>query len=367
MKSPSLSFLSFPRKWESTFKKRLLCGPVCWWGLEKEGHLFFDKVARLAFLGYTLFIDNKTMNKRGQSMIEYVLIAVLVILGIVIMGPYVLRSVNAHFKLWDYSVQDSFTETLTQAPVNAITNISTNCTCTTSAGSCGSSLSQCAANQREYDHTCNPQGCDGAPASSCVNDTTCCTTYSPHGCGTVPLGQSATSTNCNYGYQIQSQQCGSNTNISCVQDSICPLPACLGILSPGAIYCPNATTLLNQNYGLTYVADSSLCSNTPPCEVYCDISNGYLLNPTHTACTDTYTVAASLSSCAGGCNGPGQGCSSSGSPAVVTVNTCNFQMCADSRSIITAVSQTPQSGCGNGINDNPPGTPGTQCTVTVTY
>ena len=34
-------------------------------------------------------------------MIEYSLIAVLVILGIVIMGPYVLRSVGAHFKLWD--------------------------------------------------------------------------------------------------------------------------------------------------------------------------------------------------------------------------------------------------------------------------
>jgi Flp pilus assembly pilin Flp len=58
------------------------------------------------------------MNKHGQSIIEYVLIAVLVILGIVIMGPYVLRSVNAHFKLWDDGVQDSFTENITQAPVH---------------------------------------------------------------------------------------------------------------------------------------------------------------------------------------------------------------------------------------------------------
>jgi len=48
------------------------------------------------------------MNERGQSIIEYTLIAVLVILGIVYMGPYALRSVNAYFKLWDDSVQDSF-------------------------------------------------------------------------------------------------------------------------------------------------------------------------------------------------------------------------------------------------------------------
>jgi hypothetical protein len=55
-------------------------------------------LAQAAFLGYTLFIDNKIMNKRGQSIIEYALIAVLVILGIYFMGPYVLRSVGAHFK-----------------------------------------------------------------------------------------------------------------------------------------------------------------------------------------------------------------------------------------------------------------------------
>ena len=63
-------------------------------------------------------------------MIEYIFIAILVILGIVIMGPYVLRSVNAHFKLWDESVQDSSTENLTQAPASDVPKINTNCTCT---------------------------------------------------------------------------------------------------------------------------------------------------------------------------------------------------------------------------------------------
>ena len=150
-------------------------------------------------------------------MIEYVLIVVLVILGIVIMGPYVLRSTNAHFKLWDEGVKDSLTENLAQAPlsVNDIPDITLNCTCTNTRGACGSALanSPCGANQRIINHTCNPQGCDDAPSSSCVPDLNCCSDWVSTGCGTVPLGHPSTSTNCNYGYQIQHRQCGSNDAI----------------------------------------------------------------------------------------------------------------------------------------------------------
>ena len=92
-------------------------------------------------------------------MIEYVIIAVLVILGIVTMGPYVLRSIDAHFKLWDVGVQDSFDENINQAPVNDIpaNSINTNCH-TPIVGSCGSNqaTSLCAPNQREIDYDCNP-------------------------------------------------------------------------------------------------------------------------------------------------------------------------------------------------------------------
>ncbi len=49
-------------------------------------------------------------HRHGQSLIEYSLIALLVILGIVVMGPYVLRSINAHFKIWDEEIQDSHNE-----------------------------------------------------------------------------------------------------------------------------------------------------------------------------------------------------------------------------------------------------------------
>ena len=55
-------------------------------------------------------------HKRGQSIIEYSLILTLVILGVAVMGPYILRSINAHFKIWDDEIQDSHNERLT--PLN---------------------------------------------------------------------------------------------------------------------------------------------------------------------------------------------------------------------------------------------------------
>ena len=126
------------------------------------------------------------MKKHGQSIIEYVLIAVLVILGVVLMGGYVLRSTNAHFKFWDDGVQDSFQEKLIQANQNTVPFIPTNCTCTDSALGCGlaTPTSQCAGDERTYGHTCLPNpGCDGEPASKCVYDQSCCLVYYQQSCG----------------------------------------------------------------------------------------------------------------------------------------------------------------------------------------
>ena len=189
------------------------------------------------------------------------------------MGPYVLRSIGAHFKLWDEGVQDSFTENLAQAPANDVLNISTNCQCTNSSGACGSAQAgtQCGANQRVINHNCDPQLCDGAPASSCVNDPTCCTAWVNAGCGTIPIGGTPPSNNCNYGYEIQVQQCGTNNTVQCVPNSNCD-PKCLGVVTQGAVACPGALTGLTQNYGITYVQTDSQadCAKTSNCTTYCD-------------------------------------------------------------------------------------------------
>ena len=56
---------------------------------------------------YTFYMRKE---QRGQHLIEYALIATIVLFGIMIMGPYVLRSINAHFKMWDDQIQDSHNE-----------------------------------------------------------------------------------------------------------------------------------------------------------------------------------------------------------------------------------------------------------------
>ena len=319
-------------------------------------------------------------------MIEYALIVVLVILGIVIMGPYVLRSINAHFKLWDGGVQDSFTEKIKQS--SFIPNIGpTNCVCTPSAGNCGSISGiggLCGSDQREWDFNCNPQGCNGAAGDSyCVNDLSCCNTYSPQGCGTFPCpatGCSGASTtppatnNCYFGQVIMATQC-SSLPVQCNPDPLCPLPACLGILSPGALYCATQTTTppsgLSQNYPENYMSGGVAgCPANAICQLYCDASRGYFINPSGTSCLEQFTVAA----CA---DNTGHGCAPCAGPCSTYQNNQSFTMCAGPKAVITSVAISDISnpisppGCGSSGYPTPgytgPGRPGESCRITFSF
>jgi len=228
------------------------------------------------------------------------------------MGPYALRSVNAYFKLWDDSVQDSFEENLSQAPVNVIPDIDVNCQCTTQTdGVCGGLPgSGCQPGFRGWTHTCIPQGsqCDGAPPSGCNFDPTCCQQM-PAGCGSVALTQETNgctnpppaANNCYYGQILMASPChtspatpacpidpttcppAAQTNCIpapyCQADSTCPMPTCQGTLYPNATFCPGAQTGLNQNTPITYVASLANCPSSSaspaPCEAYCN--SGYCL------------------------------------------------------------------------------------------
>ncbi len=247
-------------------------------------------------------------------MIEYALIAVLVMLGVVTMGPYVLRTVNAHFKLWDEGVQDSFTENITQS--STIPYIPANCVCTPKTIKCnGSPTSFCGPTQDEVDYNCTPQGCNGAAGNSyCVEDPSCCTGWTPVGCGTIPLGQPPTNNNCNYGYQRQMQECGNNGTYQCVQSSSCPMPACLGIIAQANTEaCPNGPpgngTPLNQNYGITLVPTctaGAYCQFTckPPfidVNGICSCPSGYILqNGTCSLCQVLVPLPSGTNYAAGG-------------------------------------------------------------------
>jgi len=165
------------------------------------------------------------------------------------MGAYVLRATNAHFKILDEGIQDSFQENITQANQNHVPYISTNCVCTNHPGSCSmvTGSSQCANDEIGYTHSCLPnQGCDGEPASFCQYDQDCCKQYYAQGCGltTMPttsagyhlyktftqLGLPTSGLNptsgspgsCRAYYATTPSSCASNTD--CPTGTICYIP-----------------------------------------------------------------------------------------------------------------------------------------------
>jgi len=253
------------------------------------------------YLGYTLSIVHKIMNKSGQSIIEYLLITILVIIGVVVMGPYVIRSTNAHFKLWDEGIQDSYKEHITQASRNDVPAITSNCVCTDTMGDCGNSGagSQCAATERVWNHNCVPQYCDEKPSSFCkydpgdgtTTDPGCCV-KGPNGCGNFPLPINTTTGlvdislettaqnppvppqpgNCYYGQQIIASQCGANASMTCQPSTSCPGPSCLGILPTGIAVCGGTGSTQDSNLDRDYSYTYSLkCDSITKCQ--------YIWNP----------------------------------------------------------------------------------------
>lgn len=75
------------------------------------------------------------LSQRAQSVIEYTLITALVMVGIFVMGPYLIRSVNSYFKFTEDSVEDSFREDIKQAPTTGFSFPS--CECDPPQGQCG--------------------------------------------------------------------------------------------------------------------------------------------------------------------------------------------------------------------------------------
>lgn len=311
------------------------------------------------------------MNKRGQSIIEYTLIAILVILGIVYMGPYVLRSVNSYFKLWDTGVQDSFEETLNQAPVNAIPNIPIDCKyiSTTDEGCGGLPGSSCEAGYRQSTENWSPQGCNGAAISICTPDCNCCGLIKV-GCGTYPLPTAGRvpsgpptpiPDNCYYGQNLEISPCDSTTSCptctggvttgcipppTCVTDTSCPMPKCQGLLPDGAVLCPGTGLTEDTSYSYTTVANGSCppVSSTTKCIYKCDAN--HIQNKD---CAAQYHVSTVCGATGGNCSCSAR--SDLGEGWSTCTNNPNLApFCANSDEIITSATSKPidgKSNCGN--------------------
>ena len=55
------------------------------------------------------------LSKKSQSIIEFSSLIILVMITIVLMGPYVRRAINAHFRSWEVAVEDSMQDPLEEA------------------------------------------------------------------------------------------------------------------------------------------------------------------------------------------------------------------------------------------------------------
>ena len=306
------------------------------------------------------------MNKHGQSMIEYALIAVLVIFGIVIMGPYVLRSVGGHFKLWDEGVRDSFTENLTQAPISNMPNMPVICKCAADSYVCGGGT--CTPSQQQVSHNtnCNPPGCGDATKSvSCVDaEAACCSPWA-YSCGSMPCTKACSSEptvpvqsiiellegkyDCYLGQKLQTRKCGKTTDNICTIDlQTCPLPTCQGDLTQGYLYCETKSitppTDLTAKTDISYPTPPTCPGNLPPLAPKTTIPYPETIcgstctgnSPCEAYASCSVTMAYQTAS------------SSGGSPHTVTTTTDNRseKWCFPSSVTVTSVSNTT-AGCGS--------------------
>lgn len=338
-------------------------------------------------------------NKRGQSIIEYVLITILIVFGVIYMGPYVLRSISGHFNLWNDGIQDSFGEHLTQAPANSVPPMNSNCQCTSiPSGVCGGYAgSPCTATEEEVDYSCNPQGCNGL-GYRCPTSNSCCSAAVDIGCGTIPTGQKAPVGNCNYGYHIESQTCGSNTTYQCIADNSCNAQCNnVFILYQGStLFCSTGTSSpptngLTYSMNMNYVASHAKCPQGINCSAYCVppyIFNGtscaLQFNVADAACDASPNHNYANCSCKGNCSVSKNNCAAnqdssctdcacstaggssactghSQSKCIVITNDESFLECANVDLQITSA-QISGAGC-----SDPDAIPGNVCNISVTY
>ncbi len=176
------------------------------------------------------------LNKKGQNLLEYSTLLILVMSGIIIMGPYVIRSWNAHVKGWEDSVSDSQQDPLefsnsteTEAPectcrigrpVPPCASTDTSVPCC-GTGGCGETESLISMKIYEP-RNCIPlpgNDCPSAPPSPlCETNSSCCTDWTDVGCGSgtirlpvprVMTNPDGTTVDCSFTNQLlQKHQCG---------------------------------------------------------------------------------------------------------------------------------------------------------------
>ena len=243
----------------------------------------------------------------GQHTVEIIVLITLIMAGILIMGPYVIRSWNANLKGWEDSAVDSVEDPFLDAPGFSMPgcdpldwevvgcNLGRFQVCTGETLSC-SPVEMLSI--REFD----PDGCQctfpGTPPDNarCTVDPCCCTTPVPTGaCGinatfinsepscNVQMTPKYPDGTCPDGMMESWVLCGfdpdpAGRRYGCMPDAACVFE-CTGVPATGPGFlglCPGDNTRLPSDVPYTYTDN---CNNgtspTRKCEVLCDNSAGY--------------------------------------------------------------------------------------------
>lgn len=304
--------------------------------------------------GYTYITGANSMSKQkyiqnnaGQHTIEYAMLLIIIMVGIVMGGPYVVRSWYAHVKGLEDSVVDSINDPLLQTTTQGSTPPFCNCGSFENQG-CGFGVSvpppytwplgntpglvQCAATEMLSMKTCSPLDCEWSMSPTpqialCNTDPACCTPWTNTGsCGVLASGVSTANGGnpdgtCPDGYMMQSRTCGSSSmpDFRCGSDPACVFN-CLGTPFTGPQFgplCTNTSGVLDDQR-LTadapyVIVAAGVCTNATKCEFPCatgyvPTSNNCIVPPTNympVSCRDGFTEnnIYSGTTCAGTCNG----------------------------------------------------------------
>ena len=229
-------------------------------------------------------------SQKGQSVIEYVVVFVLVGMGIAIMGPYAIRAINGHMKAWEDAVDDSITDPLPDVDTSGLPVPKCACSPMLPHG-CG--LGGCDQLSMRYQRDCRPLGCADAQIS-CALNANCCTASVPvHECGgcesdgacctpwtAAGSGSCRGDEGCPIGEVAVTRQCGGSvgTQTSCQPSSTCVFQ-CTGNPPDHSQKCPGAEVGLRRDKDWELVAN---CVPTVKCQAVCETC--FHINPAGDAC-----------------------------------------------------------------------------------
>ncbi len=162
----------------------------------------------------------KKQSRHAQQTLEYSIILALVAAGIILTGPYVIRSWNANLKSAEDSVIDSFNDPLLEDPDPGIV-LPGGCWCGDfTPDGCGGSFGAitCEIDERAWIKICHPDPTCGEELGydmiNCLADNTCCSPWvDTDYCGSYANAQFPDlPSGCPDGYRAQSRVCGDSAS-----------------------------------------------------------------------------------------------------------------------------------------------------------